>query len=556
MRQDRVPTMFMPRDQPADPAMPHGWYRWTLPLRAFVHRCPFATFLVLGILLNIAGSIFNLLYNKYLVVDSLTEAQQAAFWHALVPIYNTVPWVVGLALILRRLVPLIRCRWDLQAGRPVEPHRLERCRRWIVDLPAFQVRVIFLAWLGGAFFFPTGICLLGGWENGWLIWGHFALSFVVSALVSTTQTFFVQELFLIKVLYPVFFQDARPAEIRGVRRISLGWRLLLYWLAVGVVPMLTLLVVALNAIVASENRQDMLWWMSLGVAVVGIGCSGLISWVVGQDLFQWVRTHMWATEQTTLGHYDFRIAEKRPDELGQINDRSNDMIAGLERSEQMRETFGELLDPEIAEEIWLRDPGLEGQVVEVTVLFADIRGYTRRSTGMPPEQAVTLLNRFLSLAVAPIKQNAGLVNKFLGDGLMALFGVPRRRADHADMAVQAACGLLAGLQALNRELADEGQAPLVVGIGINTGPALVGSIGATYPGPDGRTRARREYTAIGEAINLGQRAEQLTKTVGGPILITEATRARLQRPVKLTCLGPQEVHGYEGMLVVHRVDLS
>jgi adenylate cyclase len=144
-----------------------------------------------------------------------------------------------------------------------------------------------------------------------------------------------------------------------------------------------------------------------------------------------------------------------------------------------------------------------------------------------------------------------LVDKFLGDGILALFGAPRPREDHADLAVRAACGLLTRLNTLNRELAAEGQAPLKVGIGIHTGPALVGSIGAMVALPDGRQQTRREYTAIGETVNLAQRIEQLTKTCGGPVLLSEQTRLCLARPVPLKSAGPQLVPGCSTPLLVH-----
>jgi adenylate cyclase len=510
----------------------------------------------LAIALNFLGSLYNLVYNDRLVVARLSPSQQSAFWNVAVPGYNTAAWGICLALIIWPLMSLIRCHWDLQAGREVDPVRLEQCRCRLLGLPRYQVRVIFWGWMLGGICFPLGICLLGGWENGWWIWPHFLVSFLISALVSTTQTFFVLETFLIKVLYPAFFRDARPADVLSVRPLTLRGRLLLYWWAVAVVPLMALLVVALNATAPEETRHDFLRWMGVGVFLGGISCSGLISWLIGRDLLEWVQTHTRATEEISQGNYAVRILSKRPDEFGQLIDRFNDMAAGLQRAQHQRETFGEFVEPEVAAEILDNDPGLKGQVVNVTVLFVDIRGFTHRSSGMPPEQAVALLNRFLTLAVLAIRQNEGMVNKFLGDGLMALFGAPRRRGDHADMAVSAARGLLAGLEHLNHELAAEGLPPLRVGIGIHTGPALVGCIGTTWTEPSGRGRTRREYTAIGETVNLAQRIEALTKTAGGPILISEATRSRLRHAAALTCLGPHTVAGYDGKLVVYRVDLS
>jgi adenylate cyclase len=325
--------------------------------------------------------------------------------------------------------------------------------------------------------------------------------------------------------------------------------------ATAVVPVLSLLAILLNFTV-DHPHFGLLGYLAAAVAVGGILCSALIAVLVGRRLLGWLEAHAQATAEITRGNYDYRIDEKRPDELGRLTDRFNDMAAALARGRQLRETFGEFVEPDVRDEILEFYQGLGGHVQEVTVLFAALRGFTRRSAGEAPDRVFDLLNRFFTLAVAAVRQEGGMVNKFLGDGLLALFGVPRSRADDADRAVRAALGLLAQLRELNRELLAEGQEPLLVGIGIHSGPALVGCVGAALPATHGRQRFRREYSAIGETVNLGQRLEQLTKTAHGPILISEHTRARLQTPIPLACLGPQQVAGYDGPLVVYRVETT
>src|SRR5260370_32334747 len=154
------------------------------------------------------------------------------------------------------------------------------------------------------------------------------------------------------------------------------------------------------------------------------------------------------------------------------------MAAALARARHIRETLGQMVGAEVREEILDRYPGLGVDVEDVTVMFIDIRGFTRRSACEPPQRVVELLNRFFTLSLAAVRRHEGHVNKFLGDGLMALFGVPRACEDHPDRAVAAALDLLAELPRWNDELKREGRVPLVVGIGVHTGPALVGCIGA------------------------------------------------------------------------------
>lgn len=540
--------MLQPRHSPAKSADPGAPAR-----RGLLRRHPLIAFFLLAVLSNAAGTVFSILYNDWLIVRHyLTERQVAAFWQT-VWVYNLVAYPLCLGLVVCLLRPLALCRRHLCDEGSVSPGQLARCQRLLVNLPALLVCINFLGWIPGAVAFPLSIGLLGGWERIGAIGWQFGVSFLVSALLTTVQTYFLLEAFLFKYIYPDFFRHDRPAAVAGgVFRITFRQRMILYWVAVALVPLIALLVVELNGTVAHKDWLDDLRRLALGVTVVGVVSSAVLGAVTGRTMLSWMRAHAAATDEIAAGNYDHRIEEKRPGEFGRLTDRFNDMAAELARARLMREAFGQFVRPDVRDEILERYPGLGGEVEEVTVVFIDIRGFTRRSAGEPPERVVDLLNRFLTLAVAAVEGHGGWVNKFLGDGLMALFGAPRPCAAHADKAVAAALDLLARLARLNEELKAEGQAPLAVGIGMHTGPALVGCVGATLS-EGGLERMRKEFTAIGETVNLAQRLEQLTKTCGGPILLSEATRQRLRGPVALTCLGPQELHGYNDRVIVHRV---
>jgi adenylate cyclase len=285
-----------------------------------------------------------------------------------------------------------------------------------------------------------------------------------------------------------------------------------------------------------------------------VASSGITAWMISRNLLTWIWAHSTATEAVAKGQFDYRIRDVRPDELGQLTDKFNDMVADLGQAKIMHETFGQVVSPQVRDALLKSFHGLGGELREVTVLFADIRGFTRRSAKLSPEEALRLVNRFMTLAVSAIQDQDGLVNKFLGDGVMALFNAPDSHPDHADRAVMAARRLLSGLETLNYDLVDKGDIPLRVGIGIHTGMALAGCVGASLPDASGRTKMRREYTAIGETINLGQRLEQMTKKHGGPVLMSEATWKKLKRDFPAVSLGAQPVPGYEGELVVYRLE--
>ncbi len=526
-------------------------------MNRLIRRHPIAALFLLAVLSNLAGSVFSVLYNHGLIVGHyLDDAQRAAFWQT-VGVYNGVAYPACLFLMLRLLLPLARCLRRLRNGEAVPAGTLVRCQRLLVNLPFYQMCINFTGWLPGAAVFPVGVGLLAGWDGVGALVGPFAVSFAVSAFLTTAQTYFLVEAFLFRYVYPDFFRDDRPAEIsgRGVLRITFRQRMTLYWVAVALVPLVALLAVVLEFPSGQDQggRLADLRRLALGVTAVSVVSSAVIGAVVGRTLLTWLRDHTEATERIAHGDYDHRIAEKRPGEFGRLSDRVNDMAAALGRGRRMRETFGQMVGPEVRDEILERWPdGLGGEVEDVTIVFVDLRGFTRRSARETPQRVFELLHDFFTLCFAAVHAQRGLVNKFLGDGLMAIFGAPSACPDHADRAVAAALDLVRRLNVYNGELAQEGQPPLAVGVGVHSGPALVGCVGGTLPATN-QQRVRKEFTALGATVNLAQRLEQLTKTCGGPILLSESTRLRLMREVPATCLGPQAIQGCEGGVVVYRL---
>lgn len=516
----------------------------------FARRQPFIYWFLLVVFSNLAGSVFNIVYNLELIVNRLMdERQQAVFHNIALPFYNVVAYPVCLGLMIILIFPLARCWWAMRRGQAIPSANLEFCRRRLVNFPFIQVILNLLGWLPGAIFFPAVVCGLGGSHEAGEIWKRFGISFVISGVYATAQTFFVMEWFLVAVLYPDFFRDARPAEVRGVVRIPFGFRMAGLWLAVGVMPLAAVTAIAYYA---EPGRQ----WPTLIVAMVGVLSGMFIFGLVRSDIRHWIKVHAAATNAIAGENFAVRVSEQRPDEWGRLTDHFNDMAAALGRGQVLRETFGQFVSPQVRDQIVDRYPGLQVSVQEITVLFADIRGFTRRTAGEAPERVGELLNRFLTLAVAAIEDKGGYVNKFLGDGVLALFGATQHDDCQADRAVNCAADMMARLEGLNDELTRAGQAPLVVGIGIHTGPALVGCFGAAWTAQDGTSHIRREFSAIGETVNLGKRVEQMTKPLGGPILISEATRARLCSEVALVDLGPQALFGAPDPMRLFKVQLN
>jgi adenylate cyclase len=197
--------------------------------------------------------------------------------------------------------------------------------------------------------------------------------------------------------------------------------------------------------------------------------------------------------------------------------------------------FGQYVAPQLVERM-AHDPDnypLESQNKELTILFADIRGFTRMAESMDPQQLRDYLNRFLTAMTEVIHAYNGTVDKYIGDAVMAFWGAPVDDAKHADHAVAAALAMQREVERLNREFEGLGWPRLTVGIGINTGVVRVGDMGS---------RLRRAYTVIGDAVNLAARLEGLSKKYELPIVIGDATRHAV-RGIALQFVAQSEVHG-------------
>lgn len=209
------------------------------------------------------------------------------------------------------------------------------------------------------------------------------------------------------------------------------------------------------------------------------------------------------TQRIARGDYSVRNTTYRPDELGRLSLAFDDMARGLDERDRVRDLLDKNVSPEVAAAL-LRDGAiLGGQEREVTILFADLRGFTTLSEKLTPQELLTLLNRYLDRMSAAIESHGGVIDKFIGDAIMALFGAPVAQSDAADRALAAALAMEKALVQLNTELAAEGIAPLAIGIGVNTARVVAGNIGSSR---------RLNYSVIGDGVNVASRLQSLTRT--------------------------------------------
>lgn len=212
-----------------------------------------------------------------------------------------------------------------------------------------------------------------------------------------------------------------------------------------------------------------------------------------------------------------------------------------------RERLGRYFSPQVADLLGdAREDLGHGQTREVTVLFADLRDFTLLAERLTGAAVVQLLNDFHSRMVECVFARGGTLDKYLGDGLMAYFGAPVPQPDHAERAVRCALDMQDSLADMNRARAEAGETPLRMGIGLHSGKVVLGDIGADR---------RREYTAVGDTVNVAARIEQLTKTAGASLLVSEATtRDVALGDVRFVAMEPMPVKGKSEPLQVYRVE--
>lgn len=491
---------------------------------------------------GVLGSAFNIWFNLLHVEPLLSETQHDALHRAIVA-WNPIVYALGVGSWAWIVASLRKPFGALLAGATPDPAALARARTRAINLPWHISGIMLLAW---------GSCVpvfLWAVDSAAAAAGqavhpdfplHMGISLAVGGLITITHGFIATELIGQKLVFPVLFRDARPADTPGAITLTLGRRAVMWAISIGACPIVTLLLLGMVHDPSPATRAFMLAVGGLGVAF------GLVSsWLMCKLVAEPVAALRDAARQVEAGRLDVRVDLLRADEFGPLADAFNDMVVGMADRQRLQRTFGLHVGEAAARQILARDPGLGGREEQVTIMFCDIRGFTARCGGAPAAEIVSVLNTFLTAMVDIVeRRHGGMVNKYLGDGFMAIFGAGGEGVGtHASSAVAAGRDMLSGLADVNARVSAGGKPPLDIGIGLHSGPAIVGNVGS---------ESRLEYTAIGDTVNLASRIEGLTKEVGERLLLSEATARALGGGALRSC-GERRVKGREAPLAVFAV---
>jgi adenylate cyclase len=313
--------------------------------------------------------------------------------------------------------------------------------------------------------------------------------------------FFVTELGMRPVLTDLSRDLPDSAEL-GRTSVPLRGKLLV---ALPVINVITGVVV-----VGLSTENPGLRALGIGVVMaiaVAFTISLELSVLLARSLIQPIKDLQEGTRRVIAGDLGVRVPVLGTDETGRLAGSFNQMVAGLEERERLREAFGAFVAPELTERVLEEGTVLGGEEAEVTVLFVDIREFTAFAERAGAAEVVEELNGFYDLVVPVLARHGGHANKFVGDGLLGVFGAPDPLPDHADRGVAAALGVADAVRRHYRRR-------LRVGIGVNSGPVVAGTIGGG---------GRVEFTVIGDTVNTAARVEAVTRETGDTILVTDAT---------------------------------
>ncbi len=284
--------------------------------------------------------------------------------------------------------------------------------------------------------------------------------------------------------------------------------------------------------------------------VLSLGAAYFLATSVNQPLEDLRDT----VEELGGGNFDARMAVEREARYGvefaTMARAVNRMAEGLKEREVVKSAFARYVSQQVIDTVVRTGapPVVKGESRRITVLFSDILGFSTMSEDQKekPETIVDMLNEYFDRMVEVVFRNGGTLDKFIGDGMMVIFGAPTADPMQEDKAINTAMEMQRELTLLGEKWLSEGKQPMQIGVGVHSGSAIVGNIGSSQ---------RMDYTAVGDTVNLAARLEAATRTLGVKIIVSESTIAGLKGSYPLRDMGTIKVKGRAGGTQVYAIDV-
>jgi adenylate cyclase len=496
-------------------------------------------FLLIFFVIPVSSNLFALIFGNYTSTQFLPPSDIFLFNLILTSedtwmvIYNWSAFPIVSGIITYYSFPILQ----LVIGKEISEEKLETAKVRLINSPFLISLLGLIGWeLSTSLSIFRTIQLIHDVNRQSLLlvfivfafWGYFVFSF----------SFFTVDYLNRILLIPCFFPNGGLGKYINTSRFSIIAKHMHLWSSISLFPTMLLILGIMNRSkfgiydLISIFKTDILFQL----AAVLLLLSFTITYVLAKSIHTPIKLMEEATYKIKDQRFDTRVIIHSSDELGVLGDSINEMVIGLAEKERIKDTFGRIVDPRIRDYLLTNDQMLGGKTVEATILFSDLRDFTKLSENRTPTEVLHILNRYFQEMSNAVEAHGGFINKFIGDAILAIFGTPMPLENPVMTAIETARSMSENLISLNKEFLNEGLPVLKMGIGIHHGQVLAGNIGS---------QSRMEYTVIGDTVNIASRVEGLCKGTGKELLITDACISKLDagEKAKFTYLGEYELKG-------------
>lgn len=456
------------------------------------------------------------------IIDRMGMIMTGLLVLANISILSCTPFFCIMFILLK---PISECL-NIIKQQQIPPENLfNLSKQRLINLPFILILFNLLFWILIPIFVFSGAYALGRIDSETAI--AFSTRSIMVGLISSAIVFFGTEAYARMRLIPLFFPEGLLSKVEGTATLTISKRIRAFFRLGSLIPLaiivLTLFILYLqvdkSAVMVKGYARGVLIFSVVVFVLFFIG-SGLLNRLISRSISLPLKNMLDTVEELKKGNYDAQVEVVSNDEIGVLGDATNEMIKGLKERELLRDTFGKYVAPEVRDEILSGRIPLDGELREVTVLFADLRGFTPLTESNDPKRVAKILNKYFEEMDTAIRGNYGLILQFLGDEIYAVFGAPVYKKNHSCLAFDAAISMKKKLHALNKEFDRMGWPRLSHGIGIHTGNVVAANIGS----PD-----RLSYLLVGDTVNIASRLQSLTKELNAHIIISSQTHDRLKK---------------------------
>jgi adenylate cyclase len=467
-------------------------------MRSRIRMQALARLTLVGLLGNAGSAAVVTVFGLYLAPTVLTAGEYALLQRRSLPplVIFTVTALIfaGWWVVWRPFVPI--GRWLAEDRLPTESER-----EFVLRHPRGWAMRVFLIWM-----FAAAVAAGAGAS----VSTRAIPAAVLPTVLAAGMTCAVQYLMVERAMRPITALVLAGGEPPQSRSPGVGLRLSAFWALGTAVPLLGIAIFAGFDLAGVGFDRARVVAATLFLAALGLIVGYEATRFAAKSVAEPLASLRMAQEEIRAGNFEARVAVEDGSEVGRLQAGFNHMASGLEERERLRHAFGAFVDPKLTERVLREGTDLAGEDVEVSLLFADVRGFTAYAETAAAREVVSRLNRLYGEIVPIVLRHGGHANKFIGDGLLAVFGAPDRLPDHASRAVAAGREIV---ETIRRD-----GAGLRIGVGINSGTVVAGTIGGG---------GRVDFTVIGDAVNTAARVESATRDTGDDLLITHTTWTRL-----------------------------